>query len=76
VPILSPLQAITDEDKAHSLSFCVFRRTSVTRKATLIKRMGDGPRVPDPKKMSAKTPTKSTDTKLFILDLNSSKQSS
>jgi len=52
VPILSPLQAITDEDKAHSLSFCVFRRTSVTRKTILIKRMGNGPRVPDPKKCS------------------------
>jgi hypothetical protein len=46
VPIFSPLQAIKDEEKVHSLSFCIFCRTSVTRKTTLIKRIKDGLRVP------------------------------
>ncbi len=55
VPIFSPLQSIKDEEKVYSLSFCIFCRTSVTRKTTLIKRIKDGLWVPDPEKMLTAT---------------------
>ncbi len=67
VPIFSPRRAIKDEDKVHSLSFCIFHRTSVTRKTTLIKFVKDGLQVPDPEKMPTRTLTKSTLTKLLFL---------